>query len=75
MKFVEMTGRSLFTIVSDDEISSADLAAAGVTDETVVRVNQHGDIEIRRPQGWDVIGGLLGNYEERIRRETGNHWA
>ena len=42
MKFVEMTGRSLFTIVSDDEISSADLAAAGVTDETVVRVNQHG---------------------------------
>ena len=75
MKFVEMTGRSLFTIVSDDEISSVDLAAAGVTDETVVRVNQHGDIEIRRPQGWDVIGGLLGNYEERIRRETGNHWA
>ena len=75
MKFVEMTGRSLFTIVSDDEISAADLAAAGVTDETVVRVNQHGDIEIRRPQGWDVIGGLLGNYEQRIQRETGNHWA
>ena len=75
MKFVEMTGRSLVCIVSDDEISAADLATAGVTDETVVRVNQHGDIEIRRSEGWDVIGGLLGNYEERIYRQTGSKWA
>ena len=75
MKFVEMTGRSLVSIVSDDEISAADLATAGVTDETVVRVNQHGDIEIRRSEGWDVIGGLLGNYEERIYRQTGRKWA
>ena len=75
MTFVEMTGRSLVCIVSDDEISAADLATAGVTDETVVRVNQHGDIEIRRSEGWDVIGGLLGNYEERIYRQTGRKWA
>ena len=75
MKFVEMTGRSLVCIVSDDEISAPDLATAGVTDETVVRVNQHGDIEIRRSEGWDVIGGLLGNYEERIFRQTGRKWA
>ena len=75
MKFVEMTGRSLGCIVSDDEISAADLATAGGTDETVVRVNQHGDIEIRRSEGWDVIGGLLGNYEERIYRQTGRKWA
>ncbi len=75
MKFVEMTGRSLVCIVSDDEISAADLATAGVTDETVVRVNQDGDIEIRRSEGWDVIGGLLGNYEERIYRQTGRKWA
>ena len=75
MKFVEMTGRSLVCIVSDDEISAADLATAGVTDETVVRVNQHGDIEIRRSEGWDVIGGLLGNYEERIFRQTERKWA
>ena len=75
MKFVEMTGRSLVCIVSDDEISAGDLATAGVTDETVVRVNQHGDIEIRRSEGWDVIGGLLGNYEERIYRQTGRKWA
>jgi hypothetical protein len=38
-------------------------------------VNQHGDIEIRRSEGWDVIGGLLGNYEERIYRQTGRKWA
>ena len=75
MIFVEMTGRSLVCIVSDDEISAADLATAGVTDETVVRGNQHGDIEIRRSEGWDVIGGLLGNYEERIYRQTGRKWA
>ena len=75
MKFVEMTGRSLVCIVSDDEISPADLATAGVTDETVVRVTQHGDTEVRRSEGWHVIGGLLGNYEERIYRQTGRKWA
>ncbi|MBB73742.1 MAG: hypothetical protein CMJ75_04425 [Planctomycetaceae bacterium] len=75
MKFVEMTGRSLLLIVSDDEMSAAELVTAGVADETVVRVNQHGDIEIRRSEGWDIIGGLLGNYEERIHRQTGCKWA
>ena len=75
MKFIEMTGRSLATIVSDDELSAADLAAAGVRNETVVRINQHGDIEIRRPSGWDVIGGLLGNYEERVKKQTGLEWV
>ena len=33
------------------------------------------DIEVRRPSGWDVIGGLLGEFDERIRRETGLDWA
>jgi hypothetical protein len=40
-----------------------------------VRVNHEGDIEVRRPRGWEVVGGLLGGFEERIRHETGLDWA
>jgi hypothetical protein len=75
MAFIEMTGVTLEKIVADDELHVGDLAEAGVTDHTIVRVNRHGDIEVRRQDGWDVIGGLLGEFEERVRRETGLNWA
>ena len=75
MKFIEMTGKSLKAIAKDDELNVKDLPDAGVEDNTVVRVNQQGDIEVRLPHGWDVIGGLLGNFEERIHQETGMDWA
>ena len=75
MHFIEITGKQLTKIVSDDEISVSDLHRAGVNDETVVRINEQGDIEIRRPDRWDVIGGLLGNFEERIKKATGVTWA
>jgi hypothetical protein len=75
MKFIEITGKMLSRLVAEDELHAGDLAAAGVTDETIVRVNQQGDIEVRRADRWDVIGGLLGNYEQRIKRETGLDWA
>ena len=75
MTFIEMTGATLEKIVADDELHHGDLAAAGVKDDTIVRVNKQGDIEVRRPGGWDVIGGLLGEFEERVRRETGLNWA
>ena len=71
MRFIEMTGRVLAEVVRDDELHSLDLRAAGVTDDTVVRVNEQGDIEVRRRDGWDVVGGLLGNYDERIRKIMG----
>jgi hypothetical protein len=51
------------------------LAAAGITEETIVRVNAQGDIEVRRRDGWDVVGGLLGDYEERVRRLSGLDWV
>ena len=38
-------------------------------DDTVVRVNQQGDVEVRLRDGWDVIGGLLGNFEERVKAD------
>lgn len=75
MRFVEMTGKTLETILNDGELHTDDLAAAGVYGDTIVRVNEHGDIEVRRPDRWDVIGGLLGNYEGRIKEKTGMDWA
>ena len=75
MKFVEMTGKTLKALVRDDELHVRDLAEAGVTDDTVVRVNQQGDIEVRLADRWDVIGGLLGNFEERIQKQIGMKWV
>ncbi len=75
MSFIEMTGTTLERIVAEDELHHGDLAEAGVDSATIVRVNRQGDIEVRRPAGWDVIGGLLGEFEQRVRRETGLDWA
>lgn len=75
MKFVEMTGKTLATLIRDDELHTPDLKTAGVEDQTVVRINEQGDIEVRRPHKWDVIGGLLGEYAERIKRTTGMDWV
>lgn len=75
MKFIEMTGKTLAEIIDDGEIRLVDLQKAGVSDDTIVRINQQGDIEVRRSHKWDVIGGLLGNYEDRIKNQTGFDWA
>jgi hypothetical protein len=75
MRFIEMTGKVLKDIVSDDELHVGDLSSAGIYDETIVRVNEQGDIEVRRPDRWDVIGGLLGDYEHRMKKRTGMDWA
>ena len=75
MRFIEMTGKTLKRLISSDELHAGDLESAGVEDDTIVRVNRQGDIEIRRAERWDVIGGLLGNYEQRIKLETGLDWA
>ena len=70
-----MSGRTLMLVVSDDELSPDHLAEVGVGNESIVRINRQGDIEIRRQDRWDVIGGLLGNFEERIKHDTGLDWA
>ena len=75
MRFIEMNGRCLAEIVKDDELHAEDLKATGIGDETIVRINQQGDIEVRRPNRWDVIGGLLGDFSERIKKKTGLDWA
>ena len=75
MKFIECTGETLKEIVNEDELSPSDFEKAGILPQSIVRVNEHGDIEVRRPNGWDVVGGLLGEYNDRIRKTTGMDWA
>ena len=71
MKFIQMTGKQLTEIMLPDEVDLDQLRASGVTDDSIVRVNEQGDIEIRRQNHWDVIGGLLGEFVDRVKRKTG----
>ena len=75
MKFIEMRGSTLMHLLGPEEMKAEDLRAAGLTDKCLVRVNMQGDIEVRRRHRWEVIGGLLGDYEHRIKQETGLDWA
>jgi hypothetical protein len=75
MQFIEISGKTFRRIVSEDELQAHELDQLGVTDESVIRINRQGDIEIRRRDTWDVIGGLLGDFDHRVRRESGLDWA
>jgi hypothetical protein len=75
MQFIEMSGKALQRLISDDELHPHELDELGVTDDSVVRINRQGDIELRRTDRWDVIGGLLGEFEDRIKNETGLEWV
>jgi hypothetical protein len=75
LQFIEMSGKTLLRVVTENELSSGEMANIGMSPHSIVRVNRQGDIELRRVHGWDVIGGLLGNFEERLKRETGLDWA
>lgn len=75
MKFIEMTGKTLLSMLEPDEVAPEDLRQAGLTDTCLVRINQQGDIEVRRPDRWDLIGGLLGGFEGRCQQAAGRTWA
>jgi len=75
VQFIETTGKKLLEVVQDDAAQLASLKKAGIQDDTIVRVNQQGDIEVRRKEQWDVIGGLLGEFEDRLKSHTGLEWA
>ena len=75
MRFIEMTGRTLAQVINEGDARAQDLVAARVAPETIVRVNEFGDIEVRRRSQWDAIGGLLGDFDERVRRITGLDWV
>lgn len=76
MKFIEMSGSTLMSkVLEPHEIRPEQLRSAGLTDKCLVRINQQGDIEVRRNDRWDVIGGLLGDFDHRIKQATGLDWA
>lgn len=75
MRFIEMQGKTLLRLLSPEDVHPDELRAAGFTDESLVRVNLQGDIEMRREHGWEIIGGLLGEFDERVRAVTGFDWA
>lgn len=75
MRFIELSGKTLLEMQGIDALNVSELRQLGMTETSVVRINQQGDIELRRPDRWDVIGGLLGDYEHRLREATGMDWA
>jgi hypothetical protein len=75
VRFIEMTGSTLAQVVNEGDLRAQDLQAAHVEPATIVRVNEFGDIEVRRQNHWDAIGGLLGDFDERVRRITGLDWV
>jgi|GEM_PF-1776268 hypothetical protein len=75
MRFIELTGTQLLDVVTEGELDMEELRAAGVHSGSLLRVNEQGDVEIRRPERWDVVGGLLGNFDQRLRDVTGLDWA
>ena len=75
MQFVEMTGKQLFAIMEPDELNADQLKTSGVGNECIVRVNLQGDLEVRRPKGWEVVGGLLGDFQHRVTQATGLEWC
>ncbi len=76
MKFIEMTGADLMTLLGPTDTTTPEqLQGSGLTEKCLVRINQQGDIEVRRRDRWDVIGGLLGEFDHRIKKATGRDWA
>ena len=74
-QFIELSGKTLLRILTENEPDPRELAEVGVNDQSILRVNRQGDIELRRRDRWDLIGGLLGDFEARVRQETGLDWA
>ncbi len=75
MKFIEMNGKTLMSMLEPSEVSPDELRQAGLTDTCLVRINQQGDIEVRRRDRWDVIGGLRGSFGPRAEQASGRGWA
>ena len=73
MKFIELSGKSLQKVVTPEEHEA--LKAAGITEHCLLRVNPQGDLEVRKKDDWTIIGGLLGDFERRVKSVTHLDWA
>lgn len=75
MEFIELTGKTLLDVVNEGEIDFKQLHDAGVKGDSIVRINKFGEIELRRKSEWSLVGGLIGNFEERLQKLTGLDWV
>ena len=75
MRYIEMTGHALMSIVEPGEVPPEQIQWAGLTEGCLVRVNEQGDIEVRRHDRWELIGGLVGGFGPRAERASGRTWA
>ncbi len=75
MRYLEMSGATLFSLLLPDEYPVDDLRKAGVTEQSRVRVNWEGDFEVLLDGEWEVMGGLLGDFLHRIEDRTGIKWT
>ena len=75
MQFIELTGKTLLDIVNEGEIDFKELHDAGVRGDSIVRINKFGEIELRGERKWSMVGGLIGNFEDRLKELTGLDWV
>lgn len=75
MKFISMSGAKLLELLHPDEYPHDELRREGVSETSQVRINRLGDIEVLRDGEWEVIGGLLGDFVQRIEAKTGLRWS
>ncbi|WP_146533463.1 hypothetical protein [Rubripirellula reticaptiva] len=75
LHFIELTGKTLLDLVNEGEIDLGELHEAGVCGDSILRINKHGEIELRCRGHWMMVGGLIGNFEERLMKLTGLDWA
>lgn len=74
MQFIELTGKTLLDVINEGEIDMRQLRQAGVNGDSILRINKFGEIELRNTSEWIMVGGLLGNFEERLRKITKLDW-
>jgi hypothetical protein len=75
MPFIELTGKTLLDIVNEGEVDLGELHRAGVVGDSILRINEHGEIELRARAEWRMVGGLIGNFEQRLREMTRLDWV
>lgn len=73
--FIELTGKTLLDVVNEGEVDLKQLHDAGVVGDSILRINKHGEIELRCRSSWALVGGLIGNFEERLSKLTGLDWT
>lgn len=74
MQFIELTGKTLLDVVNEGEIDMRQLRESGVTGDSILRINKFGEIELRQSHEWVMVGGLIGNFEDRLRKITQLDW-